>query len=84
MRSLSLSLHVIEGVCLAEIELQKVCFLFRQMKRTEENEIKKQNKDTQWDGDERLPTALHNNNNNNNSVCISDEIGSQPCDRQHG
>lgn len=52
-----------------KIELEKVCFLFRQMKRTEENEMEKQNKDTQWDGDKRLPTTPHNNNN----VCIYDE-----------
>lgn len=43
------------------------------MRWTEENEIEKQNKDTQWDGDKKTwphhATATHNNN----TVGIYDE-----------
>lgn len=44
-----------------KIELEEV-FVLNRMKWTEENEIEKQNKDTQWNGDKRLATAPHNNN----------------------
>ena len=42
-------------------------FFSAKWKQTEETEIKKQNKDNQWDGDKRLSSASCNN------VCISDE-----------
>ena len=32
------------------------------MRWTEENEMEKQNKDSQWNSDKRLATAPHNNN----------------------